>query len=38
MEFTIGRPRDLWSAWSEIMGRIGKAGTGAVVAGNAPSR
>jgi hypothetical protein len=38
MEFPIGHPRDLCLAWSEIMGRIGKAGTGAMVAGNAPSR
>jgi hypothetical protein len=38
MEFTIGHPRDLCFAWSEIMGRIGKARTGAMVAGNAPSR
>jgi hypothetical protein len=38
MEFTIGHPRDLSFAWSEIMGRIGKARADAMVAGNAPSR
>ncbi len=24
MEYTISRPRDLWNAWSDIMGRIAK--------------
>jgi len=38
MEFTISRPRDLFFAWSEIMGRIVKGKSGAAVAGNAPSR
>jgi len=38
MEFTISRPRDLFFAWSEIMGRIGKGKSGAAVAGNAPSQ
>lgn len=38
IEFTISRPRDLFFAWSEIMGRIGKGKSGATVAGNAPSQ
>ena len=38
MEFTISRPRDLFFAWNEIMGRIGKGKSGATVAGNAPSQ
>ena len=38
MEFTISRPRDLFFAWSEIMGRIVKGKSGAAVAGNAPSQ
>jgi hypothetical protein len=38
MEFSISRPRDVFFAWSEIAGRIGKAKTGATVAGNAPSQ
>jgi hypothetical protein len=38
MEFTISRPRDLFFAWNEIMGRIAKGKSGATVAGNAPSR
>jgi hypothetical protein len=38
MEFTISRPRDLFFAWSEIMGRIVKGKPGATVAGNAPSQ
>ncbi|MGB7760410.1 MAG: acetyltransferase [Bryobacteraceae bacterium] len=37
MEFTISRPRDLFFAWNEIMGRILKGKSGATVAGNAPS-
>jgi hypothetical protein len=38
MEFTISRPRDLFFAWNEIMGRIVKGKSGATVAGNAPSQ
>ncbi|MGA2041207.1 MAG: acetyltransferase [Bryobacteraceae bacterium] len=38
MEFTISRPRDLFFAWNEIMGRIAKGKSGATVAGNAPSQ
>ncbi len=38
MEFTISRPRDLFFAWNDIMGRIGKGKPGATVAGNAPSK
>jgi hypothetical protein len=37
MEFTISRPRDLFFAWSEIMGRIVRGKSGAAVAGNARS-
>lgn len=38
MEFSISRPRDLFFAWSEIMGRVRRSKAGATVAGNAPSR
>jgi hypothetical protein len=38
IEFTISRPRDLFFAWSDIMGRIAKGKSGATVAGNAPSQ
>jgi len=38
MEFTISRPRDLFFAWNEIIGRIVKGKSGATVAGNAPSQ
>jgi len=37
MEFTISRPRDLFFAWSDIMGRIVRGKSGAAVAGNARS-
>jgi len=38
IEFTISRPRDLFFAWNEIMGRIAKGKAGATVAGNALSQ
>jgi len=38
IEFTISRPRDLFFAWNDIMGRIVKGKSGATVAGNAPSQ
>jgi hypothetical protein len=38
MEFTISRPRDVFFAWNEIMGRIVKGKAGATVAGNARSQ
>jgi hypothetical protein len=34
-EFTISRPRDLFFAWSEIMGRIVKFKFGRTGSGNA---
>ena len=37
MEFTISRPRDLFFAWTDIVGRIVKFKGGATVAGNALS-
>jgi hypothetical protein len=36
MEFTISRPRDLFFAWSDIMGRIVKFKGGATALSNAP--
>lgn len=38
MEFSISRPRDLFFAWSEIMGRVRRSKAGATVAGNADSQ
>jgi len=38
MEFSISRPRDLFFAWSEIMGRVRSSKAGATVAGNAASQ
>jgi hypothetical protein len=38
MEFTISRPRDLFFAWSDIMGRIVKFKGTATGIGNAPSQ
>jgi len=38
IEFTISRPRDLFFAWNEIMGRIVKGKPAAAVVGNAPSQ
>ena len=37
-EFTISRPRDLFYAWSEIIGRIVKSKVGSPIAGNASSQ
>jgi len=37
-EYTITRPRDLFFAWSEIIGRIVKSKFGNTVAGNAPAQ
>ncbi|HXS97102.1 MAG TPA: hypothetical protein VN736_21045 [Candidatus Limnocylindrales bacterium] len=37
VEFTISRPRDLFFAWSDIMGRIVKFKFGRTGSGNAPS-
>jgi len=37
-EFTISRPRDLFFAWSEIIGRIVKSKVGSPVAGNATAQ
>ncbi len=37
-EFTISRPRDLFFAWTEIMGRIVKSKFGRTVAGNSASQ
>jgi hypothetical protein len=37
-EYTITRPRDLFFAWAEIIGRIVKSKVGRAVAGNAASR
>lgn len=37
-EFTITRPRDLFFAWTEIMGRIVKLKSGRIVAGNTSSQ
>jgi hypothetical protein len=38
MEFTISRPRDLFFAWSDIMGRIVKFKGGAAALSNAPQQ
>ena len=38
MEFTISRPRDLFFAWTDIMGRIVKFKRRAKVLGNAASQ
>jgi len=38
MEFTISRPRDLFFAWTDIIGRIVKFKGGATVLGNASSQ
>lgn len=37
-EFTISRPRDLFFAWTEIMGRIVKSKFGRTVTGNSASQ
>jgi hypothetical protein len=38
IEFTISRPRDLFFAWSEIMGRIVKLKVGSTGSGNSSSQ
>jgi len=37
IEFTITRPRDLFFAWTDIIGRIAKTKKEAGVLGNVPS-
>lgn len=36
LEYTISRPRDVFFAWSEIMGRIVKSKVGRTTTGNSP--